>query len=63
MILMMNLDDEEVDENGVKEQILGLVEKVVEELDLFMEQAENVPMGDIKKLQRVSKKLKKEFSL
>ena len=59
----MNLDDEEVDENDVKEQILGLVEKVVEELDVFMSQAENVPLSDIKKLQRVSKKLKKEFSL
>lgn len=64
MVLMMNLEDDTVDENCVKEQILTLVEKIVEELEMFVNSAdEGVLMSDIKKVQRVVKKLKKEFSI
>ena len=64
MVLMMNLEDDTVDENCVKEQIIALVEKIVEELELFVSSAdEGILMSDIKKVQRVIKKLKKEFSI
>lgn len=58
---MMNLDD--VDER-VKESIVSMAGSIVSIIEEFINEGDDsVPSAEIKKLQRVSKKMKSIFSL
>lgn len=61
LVLMMNLDD--VDER-VKESIVSMAGSIVSIIEEFINEGDDsVPSAEIKKLQRVSKKMKSIFSL